>query len=86
MGYISEGARAENSASKIIFDDFSLYGRTKKQLLEYFRTVQGVLKHHRDTLKLKLFKNTKTGVSFYVWMLQMGEHNLHTKKIKHLSI
>ena len=44
MGYISEGARAENVASKTIFDDVSFYGRTAKKLLTHFRTVLDVLK------------------------------------------
>ena len=39
--------------SKIIVDDVLLYGRTEKHLIEYFRTVLEVLKHHRATLKLK---------------------------------
>ena len=40
-------------ASKIILDGVLLYGRTARQILAYFRTVVGVLKHHRTTLKLK---------------------------------
>ena len=43
----------KNVASKIIVDDVLLYGRTSRQLLDYFRTVLDVLKHHRATLKLK---------------------------------
>ena len=33
-----------------------LYGRTAKQLLDYFRAVLNVLKHHQATLKLKKCK------------------------------
>ena len=41
---------------KIIVDDVLLYGRTSDQLLGYFVTVLDVLKHHRDTLKMKKCK------------------------------
>ena len=43
-------------ASKIIFGDVLLYRCTSRQLLDYFRTVLDVLKHHRATLKLKKCK------------------------------
>ena len=46
----------KNVASKIIVDDVLLYGRTSRQILDYFRTVLDVLKHHRATLKLKKCK------------------------------
>ena len=39
---------------EIIVDDVLLYGRTTEQLLAYFRAVMYVLKHHRNTLKLKM--------------------------------
>ena len=41
------------SASKIIVDDVSMYGRTAEQILDCFRTVMDVLKNHIITLKLK---------------------------------
>ena len=40
-------------ASKTIFDDVLLYGRTSRQILAYFRTILDLCKHHRATLKLK---------------------------------
>ena len=43
-------------APKIIAHDLLLDGRTSDQLLDYFRTVLYVLKHHRTTLKLTIFK------------------------------
>ena len=43
-------------ATKIIVDNVLLYGCTSKKLLEYFRTVLDVLKHHLATLKLKKCK------------------------------
>ena len=43
-------------ASKIIVDDVLLYGRTADMILDYFITVLYILKHHRATLKLKIFK------------------------------
>ena len=46
----------KNVASKIIVDYMLLYGRTAKQLLDHFRTILEVLKHHRATLKLKRCK------------------------------
>ena len=46
----------KNVASNIFFDDVLLYGRIAGQLLDYFRTVLYVLKHHCGTLKLKTFK------------------------------
>ena len=46
----------ENFASKIIVDDVLLYGRTADMILDYFITVLYILKHHRATLKLKIFK------------------------------
>ena len=39
--------------SKIIFDDVLMYGHTEGQILDCFRTVLYVLKHHCATLKLK---------------------------------
>ena len=33
-----------------------LYGITSDQILDYFRSVLGVLNHHRATLKLNIFK------------------------------
>ena len=46
----------KNVASNIFSDGVLLYGRTNEQLLAYFRTVLGVLKHKWDTLKLNIFK------------------------------
>ena len=43
-------------ALKIIVDDVLLYGHTAKNLQVYSRTVLEILKHHRDTLKLKKCK------------------------------
>ena len=43
----------KNVVSKIIYDNVLLYGRTSEQLIDYFRAVLDVLKHHRATLKLK---------------------------------
>ena len=43
----------KNAALNIIFDDVLLYGPTARQILAYFITVLDVLKHHRNTLKLK---------------------------------
>ena len=43
-------------ASKIIVVDVLLYGHTARQLIAYFRTFLDVLKHHRDTLRLKKCK------------------------------
>ena len=43
-------------AYKTIVDDVLLYGCTSRQLLDYFRTVVDVLKHHRATLKIKTWK------------------------------
>ena len=50
-------------SSKLIVDDVLLYWHTAKQLLEYFRTVLGVLKQHQDTLKLKSGNGFRTGAS-----------------------
>ena len=50
---LSKERGLKNVASKIIVDDLLLYGRTAKQLLDYFRTVLDVLKRHRITLKPK---------------------------------
>ena len=46
----------KNVASKIIVDYVSIYGRTDEQLLAYFLTFLDVLKHHRNTLKMKKCK------------------------------
>ena len=46
----------KNIASKIIVGGVLLYGRTSEQILDYFRTVLDILKHHRATLKLKKLK------------------------------
>ena len=46
----------KNVASNIIVDDVLLYARTVGKLLDYFRKVLDVLKHHRATLKLKKCK------------------------------
>ena len=43
----------ENSSSKTIVDDLSLYGRTEEKLIEYFRTVLELMKHHHTTIKIK---------------------------------
>ena len=43
----------KNVASETIVDDVLLYGITVKNLLEYFRTVLEILKHHRATINLK---------------------------------
>ena len=56
MGHTSQRTWFENAASKIIVYGVLLYGRTAEQLLAYFRTVLGVLKHHCATLKLKKCK------------------------------
>ena len=56
MGNTSQRSWFENVASKIIVDDMLLYGRTSRQLLDYFRTVLDVLKHYHATLKLKKCK------------------------------
>ena len=53
----------ENFASNIFFDDVLLYVHTSKKILEYFRTVMDILKHHHVTLKLKVANGFKTGVS-----------------------
>ena len=45
-----------NVASNIILDDVLLYGGTAKQLLDYFRTVLDVLKHHCTILKVRNYK------------------------------
>eukprot|EP00957_Ditylum_brightwellii_P012153 917909-Ditylum_brightwellii.AAC.1 len=42
--------------SKVIVDDVLVYGREKRNLLEYFRAVLDVLKHHRATINLKKCK------------------------------
>ena len=52
-----------NVASKIIVDGVLLYGRTSRQLLDYFITVLDVLKHHLSTLKLKSANGFRTGAS-----------------------
>ena len=52
-GTLSKERGLKNFASKIIYDDMLFYGRTAEQLLDYFRTVLYVLKHHHATLKLK---------------------------------
>ena len=46
----------KNLASKIIFDDVLLYGRTAEQILAYFRTFLEILKHHRAIIKPKKWK------------------------------
>ena len=43
-------------ASKTIFDDVLLYGRTARHIIAYLRTVLNPFKHHRPTLKLKRCK------------------------------
>ena len=53
---ISKEIGLKNFASKITVYDVLLYRRTAKQILRYFRTIQGVLKHHHATLKLKSCK------------------------------
>ena len=53
MGHTSEIMWFENFASAIIVDGVTLYGSTSEQLVDYFRTVLDVLKHHHATLKLK---------------------------------
>ena len=43
----------KNVASKVIVGGVLLYGCTAKQLLAYFRTILGFLKHHPAIIKLK---------------------------------
>ena len=50
---IAKESGLKNIASKVIVDDVLLCGRTAKRILNYFRTVLYVLKHHRTTLILK---------------------------------
>ena len=47
---------SKNVASNFFVDDMLYYGQIAKQLLEYFRTVVDVMKHHQNTLKLKKCK------------------------------
>ena len=59
-------------ASKIIFGDVLLYRRTSRQLLDYFRTVLDVLKHHWDTLKLKKCKWFQDRCNFVEMYMEAG--------------
>ena len=63
MGHTSEIMWFENFASAIIVDGVTLYGSTSEQLVDYFRTVLDVLKHHHATLKLKSKNDFRTGAS-----------------------
>ena len=56
MWHTSQITWFENVASKIIVDDVLLHGRTAGQILDYFKTVLDVLKHHCATLNMKFFK------------------------------
>ena len=42
--------------SKVIVDDMLVYGRDPDSLLQYFRVVLEVLKHHCATVKLQKCK------------------------------
>ena len=53
MAHISKGAQTGRCSIKILVDGVFLYGHISEQLLECFRTVLGILKHHSDTLKMK---------------------------------
>ena len=53
---LSKERGLKNVTSKIIVNYVLLYGRTSRQILDYFRTVLDVLKHHCATLKLKKCK------------------------------
>ena len=53
---LAEEFGLKNVASKIIVNDVLLYGHTADHILEYFRTVLDVLKHHCTTLKPKRCK------------------------------
>ena len=53
---LSKKRSLENVSSQIIVDHVLLYVRTFSQLIAYFRTLLGVLKHHRATLKPKKCK------------------------------
>ena len=50
---LSKESGLKKIASKIIVDDVLLYVRTSEKLLDYFRTVLDVLKHHCASLNLK---------------------------------
>ena len=62
-----------NFASKIIVDGVLLYGRTSRQLLDYFITVLDVLKHHLSTLKLKKCKWFQDRYKFVGMDVKAGE-------------
>ena len=57
---------------RIIVDDVLLYERTDEQLLDYFSTVLGVLKHHCNTLKLKNCKCFQDGCNFVGMDMEAG--------------
>ena len=46
----------KNVSSKIIIGDVLLYGHIAEQILDYFRTVMDLLKHHHAKLKIKNWK------------------------------
>ena len=56
MRHIIKGAWYEKLSIKIIVDNVLLYGYTSDHVYEYFRTVLGVLKHHRATINLNNWK------------------------------
>ena len=53
----------KNVSSNFIVDDVLLYGCTSRKLIDYFRTVLDVLKHHRATLNLKSSNGFRIGAS-----------------------
>ena len=61
-----------NVASQIIVDDVLLYGCTDENILVYFRTVLGFLKHHIPTLKLKKCKWFQYRYEFVVMDVAAG--------------
>ena len=56
MLHINKGAWAESFSIKIILDFLLLYIGTIDNIIECFIKVLQILKHHRATLNMKMFK------------------------------
>ena len=53
---LAEEGKIECCGSKVIVDDVILYGWAPASLLQYFRAVLEILKHHRAMIKLQKCK------------------------------
>ena len=60
---LSKERGLKSFSSTIIVDEMLLYWRTAIPLLDYFRKLLDVIKHHGATLKLKIANGFRAGAS-----------------------